>query len=209
MTAFAYRERLALAALLEHLGPDAPTLCEGWTTADLTAHLLVRERRPDLLLSVLLPPTIRWSEQIRRRLRDSHSFPELVELLRRPPVWSLLSNPLTDEVANTVEFFVHHEDVRRAQLGWEPRQLPTGLDAALWRRIWLARMLLRKVPVTVTVSAPGFGQFTAGGGGPTVRLIGAPSELTLFCFGRQKVARVELTGPDEAVTLLRSARLGV
>ena len=30
-------ERAALADLLEQLGPDQPTCCEGWTTRDLTA----------------------------------------------------------------------------------------------------------------------------------------------------------------------------
>jgi hypothetical protein len=37
------RERLELCDLLLELGPDAPTLCEGWTTADLAAHLVLRE----------------------------------------------------------------------------------------------------------------------------------------------------------------------
>ena len=40
-------ERAALADLFVTLGPDQPTLCEGWDTKDLLVHLLVRERRPD------------------------------------------------------------------------------------------------------------------------------------------------------------------
>src|SRR5262249_60545235 len=36
----------ALCDTLERVGPAAPTLCEGWTTADLAAHLVVRERKP-------------------------------------------------------------------------------------------------------------------------------------------------------------------
>ena len=46
MTDVAAAERAALLDLLERLGPDAPTLCEGWATHDLAAHLVVRERRP-------------------------------------------------------------------------------------------------------------------------------------------------------------------
>ena len=42
----AQSERQALCSLLEDRGPLAPTLCEGWTTADLAAHLYVRERKP-------------------------------------------------------------------------------------------------------------------------------------------------------------------
>ncbi|MGJ4074519.1 maleylpyruvate isomerase N-terminal domain-containing protein [Corynebacterium macclintockiae] len=40
-------EREALANLLQQSGPDAPTLCEGWSTRDLAVHLVIREYRPD------------------------------------------------------------------------------------------------------------------------------------------------------------------
>ena len=46
-TRHARAERASLCDLLAEVGPDAPTLCEGWTTALLAAHLVVRERRPD------------------------------------------------------------------------------------------------------------------------------------------------------------------
>ena len=36
-----------------------------------------------------------------------------------------------DELVNTVEFFVHHEDVRRAAPGWTPRSLDRQLEDAL------------------------------------------------------------------------------
>ena len=39
-------ERGRLCDLLLEVGPDAPTLCEGWTAADLAAHLVIRERKP-------------------------------------------------------------------------------------------------------------------------------------------------------------------
>jgi uncharacterized protein (TIGR03083 family) len=41
-TSLLRKERQALCDTLTELGPDAPTLCEGWTTADLAAHLMVR-----------------------------------------------------------------------------------------------------------------------------------------------------------------------
>ena len=43
----AQQERNTLCDLFVELGSEAPTLCEGWSTADLAAHLVVRERRPD------------------------------------------------------------------------------------------------------------------------------------------------------------------
>ena len=46
MTA-ASRERAALVTTMRAVGPDAPTLCGDWTTRDLAAHLVLRERRPD------------------------------------------------------------------------------------------------------------------------------------------------------------------
>jgi uncharacterized protein (TIGR03083 family) len=45
---YAQDERAALAALLHETGPDGPTLCEGWQTRDLAAHLALRARRPGL-----------------------------------------------------------------------------------------------------------------------------------------------------------------
>ncbi|MEN3358667.1 MAG: hypothetical protein V7637_2649, partial [Mycobacteriales bacterium] len=46
MTDHASAERAAVADLLDSLGPDAPTLCEGWSTYDLAAHLALRDRVP-------------------------------------------------------------------------------------------------------------------------------------------------------------------
>ena len=50
------RERWALCDLLTELGPDSPTLCAGWRSADLAAHLLTRERRPDTALGAVEKP---------------------------------------------------------------------------------------------------------------------------------------------------------
>ena len=47
---FARDERIALCDLLDETGPEAPTLCEGWRTLDLAAHLVLREHRPDAAL---------------------------------------------------------------------------------------------------------------------------------------------------------------
>ena len=44
--------RRELCDALLTVGPDAPTLCEGWTTRDLATHLIVRETRPDAALGI-------------------------------------------------------------------------------------------------------------------------------------------------------------
>uniref|UniRef100_UPI0025DDC77B maleylpyruvate isomerase family mycothiol-dependent enzyme n=1 Tax=uncultured Brevibacterium sp. TaxID=189678 RepID=UPI0025DDC77B len=55
MTNFARSERRSLAALLRTVGPDAPTLCEEWTTRDLAVHIVIRDRRPDALVGNAFP----------------------------------------------------------------------------------------------------------------------------------------------------------
>ncbi|MEU5905671.1 TIGR03085 family metal-binding protein [Micromonospora sp. NPDC047467] len=206
---YARAERESLADLLLALGPDAPTINEGWATRDLAAHLVLRERRPDAAGGILLAPLRAYAERVRRRIA-ARPYPELVAQVRRPPVWSPVSNPLTDELVNTVEFFIHHEDVRRAASGWQPRELPRGLQATLWKRAGpLARMTLRRFPADLYVQAPGYGEISVGRGGEPLRLVGAPAELTLFLSGRQRVARVQLDGPAASTRQLRDASLGM
>ena len=45
----------AMCDTLEKFGPDAPTLCEGWTTLDLAAHLVAREARADAAIGLVVP----------------------------------------------------------------------------------------------------------------------------------------------------------
>ncbi|HYN97200.1 MAG TPA: TIGR03085 family metal-binding protein, partial [Pilimelia sp.] len=155
MTRYAQAERRALADLLAAVGPDAPTLCEGWTARDLAAHLVVRERRPDAAAGLVLPPLRGWGDKVRAE-QALTPYAEIVDRVRHPPRWSPVSNPLTDEVANGLEFFIHHEDVRRAVPGWQPRRLPAEQEAVLWRRAkGVARLALRRFRGAVLVQAPG------------------------------------------------------
>src|SRR5919112_5833467 len=130
MTRFARDERRALCDTLLSTGPDAPTLCEGWTTRDLAAHLVLRDRRPDAELGRQVPFLAGHAAAVRDGVRGTE-WTELVDLVRSgPPVWSPARLGRLDEAMNTAEMFVHHEDVRRAQPEWSPRSLPEGLEAA-------------------------------------------------------------------------------
>ncbi len=210
MTRYAQLEREGLADQLLSVDPEAPTLCQGWTAQDLAAHLVVRERRGDAAPGIMIKVFAGWTEHVRRQYRDGHPYPELVEMVRREPWWSPMRIPALDEVTNLLEFFVHREDVRRAQPQWQPRSLDQGLERALWQRLRpLARFRLRTVRADVTVNAPGFGSTRAGAGGPEVRISGAPGELALYFFGRPEVARLDMTGPEELVTNLRHHRYEV
>jgi uncharacterized protein (TIGR03085 family) len=204
---WARSERHALCDLLLRTGPDAPTLCQGWTTGDLAAHLVVRERRPDAAPGIVVPLLAGYTERIQRQLRSATPFPQLVELLRQgPPAWSPLAWPGVESAANTVEFFVHHEDVRRAQEGWTPRALPSALEEELWRRLKMGRFTLRRLPVEVTLAEPDGRTQRLTKGGRQARVHGLPSELTLWTVGRKDAAQVELTGEAEAVNVLSQAR---
>uniref|UniRef100_UPI0007E526AE TIGR03085 family metal-binding protein n=1 Tax=Streptomyces albus TaxID=1888 RepID=UPI0007E526AE len=114
MSTHAKRERLLLADLLETHGPEAPTLCEGWRTRDLAAHVVVRERRGDAAGGLVIKPLAARLERVQSEFA-AKPYDELVQLIRTgPPRLSPFALKQVDEAANTVEFFIHAEDVRRA-----------------------------------------------------------------------------------------------
>lgn len=209
MARYAQEERETFADTLAAVGPDAPTMCGDWTTRDLAAHIVLRDRHPVAAAGILVKPLSGVTERVQRGIAG-RDYAELVATVRRMPSWSPMSVPTLDEATNTLEFYIHTEDVRRAQPDWRPRQLADGLAEALWRRArGAARLALRRFPATVSVVAPGFGQVEAGAGGPDVVISGDPGELVLFLSGRQRVAHAEVTGPEALVGKLRTARLGV
>lgn len=210
MSTHATRERLHLADLLEHAGPQAPTLCGDWTTRDLAAHLVVRERRADAAGGILLKPLAGRLERVQNEYA-ARPYEELLQLIRTGPArWSPYRLKPVDEGANTVEFFVHGEDVRRAADQWRPRELDPVLQDALWRRLESgARIMARRSPVGAVLRRPDGQTVVARKGTPVVTVTGDPAELLLFAFGRQRVARVETEGDPEAVALLHEARLGI
>lgn len=202
-------ERDELCDLFVARGPDAPTLCEGWSTLDLAAHLVVRENDPRGGLVILGGDRFSGLEHKLMDRARAQGYETLVERLRSgPPAvpWRL---PGLRPLLNTNEWFVHHEDVRRAN-GEGPR-VRADLDAALWpfvRR--MAPMMVRRIKgAGVALSAPGYGEVPAKGTGPSARIEGGPQELMLFLNGRRSVAEVEITGPDEARAAVDAAKLGV
>ncbi|MCP9959353.1 TIGR03085 family metal-binding protein [Streptomyces sudanensis] len=210
MSTHAKRERLVLADLLEAVGPEEPTLCDGWTTRDLAAHLVVRERRPDAAAGVLLEPLRGWLERVQAEFA-AKPYEELVRLFRAgPPRMSPFSLKQVDEGANTVEFYVHAEDVRRARADWAPREIDPVFADALWTRLErTARLMGRRCPVGLVVRRPDGQTAVAHRGTPVVTVTGEPGELTLFLHGRQEAAQVEPAGDADAVDRVLRARLGV
>lgn len=195
----AARERAALADLLEHLGPDAPTCCEGWTTAHLAAHLVVRDTRPDSLPGFGAErlkadnPLTRWSHGLEDRMRTRTPYADVVAKLRSgPPAWSPVRLPGVDRLLNSSEFVIHHEDVRRAQPDWRPRALPVADQDQLWTLVkGFARAVRR--PLVLRRSDATNVAHRAGAPGIAKTVTGEPLELLLWLSGRRDVARVEVS----------------
>ncbi|HYB85731.1 MAG TPA: TIGR03085 family metal-binding protein [Streptosporangiaceae bacterium] len=204
-------ERAALCALLDETGPGAPTLCEGWQTVDLAAHLVLREHRPDAAAGVMGGPLAGHTERVQRTLIARTPYRQLIDEIRNgPPRLSIFSLPGMDERLNTVEYFVHHEDVRRGADGWEPREIPAALSEHLWQRLRGARLIFRKAPVGVELvrddlpADPGSQRvrITASARTPMVTVTGSPAELTMWAMGRTAAARVRLDGSEPDVRKL-------
>lgn len=206
LTRYAREERRLLAELLMRTGPDAPTLCEGWRTADLAAHLYIRERRLDAAPGILFPIFSGYTRRVQRECLERLGWAGLVSAVRSGPPLPLRFAPV-DEQLNTAEYLVHHEDVRRAQPGWEPRELEPGLEDVLWARLRLMAVLARRsAPGPLALETPGRGRVTVRGGGRPVIVTGQPSELLLVVFGRQPAVRVEMAGDPDAVEAVRRAK---
>jgi uncharacterized protein (TIGR03085 family) len=203
----AQSERQTLCNLLESLGPLAPTLCEGWTTSDLAAHLFVRESRPLASPGILLAPFAHITQREMERAKRELGYGGLITRIRSGPPYPMR---LLDAQVNVMEYFVHHEDVRRAEAGWEPRT-DAELDAGLWRLVQrLSRLMARKLSgAGLELVAPGFGTVVAKASEPVAVVTAGPQELVMLLFGRKGAARVQVEGPDAALAAVDSARFGI
>jgi uncharacterized protein (TIGR03085 family) len=213
VTDYSRVERLALCDLFDQVGPSQPTLCEGWDSYDLAVHLYVREADPmagpGIMISALADTTARRMQRAKAR----YSYAEVVGKVRNgPPPVSIFAVPKLGHQLNTTEYFVHHEDVRRAQPGFTVRELPAEQQDGLWKTVRAgAKAMTRKSPTGVVLRRPDGSSSVAKH--PTelgsVTVTGEPAELVLFCFGRQQVADVELEGEAELVEKLRNASFGL
>lgn len=207
MTA-AQRERAALVETMRSVGPDAPTLCGDWTTRDLAAHLVVRERRLDATAGVMVPFLAGYTEKVQRQVTADNDWDELLgKVASGPPLYSPFK--ILDPVANMGEMFIHHEDVRRAQSDWEPRPLDDATVKALGRGLSImARLTLAKAPARVSLRTPQGKQLATAGRGTGLTITGEPAELLLFISGRDAV-RLDFDGEAAIVDAVRAARRGL
>jgi uncharacterized protein (TIGR03085 family) len=210
MTRLARTERDALCDLALELGPDAPTLSGDWTVKDLVVHLLVREGSP-AAIGIVVSPLARITDAASERLaRRDHA--DLVARLRQgPPFYSPFGLGPLDKALNTLEFFVHHEDVRRARDGWEPRELSPHAQDVLWKMVRVSgKGLVRSAKVGVVLERSDTGdRAVLKDAATSVVVRGLPSEVTMFVYGRQAQSQVELEGTEADVAALTGTDLGI
>lgn len=195
------RERQALADLLDAVGPDAKTLCGGWSTRDLAAHLVLREGHP-AAVGIVIPRLSGWTTAHQKKIAAT-PFAAIVERFRNgPPMVSPFRLPGVGSAANTFEYFVHHEDVRRAQRSWVPRVLAAPDQRTLWQHLSTrARLHIRNSPVPVRLQCDDFGAVSVGNTDlpSAVTLTGEPAELVLYVHGRRDESAVDVDGSAESV----------
>jgi uncharacterized protein (TIGR03085 family) len=205
----ARQEREQLCDLALELGSTAPTLCGEWRVQELVAHLLVRERSLIGAPGIVIKPLSGLHDRETARVARSAELPTLVAKLRSAR--SFLGIPGIDQLVNTLEFFVHHEDIRRAQPDWQPRQLDDRSSGVLWKAIGVSgKGLVRPAGVPVTIRNAATGQTTVlRGGSSPVTLTGEVAELVMFLYGRSQTRDLQFEGPEDSVARLKAARLGV
>ena len=204
-------ERAALCDLFMAVGPDAPTLCEGWRTYDLAAHLFIRERRP---LSgpglVMGGAAARLTARILARTKETRAYSDLVARVRTGPPAVLAP---FDKVMNLTEYFVHHEDVRRGAGDNTPRTPAelAAVEAALWKSLQRGgKFMSRPLKGTgLDLMTPAGDVIHARVGTPLATLSGTPGEIVLYLSGRKGAAQVTIGGPPDAVETVRAAKFGL
>ena len=205
---FSSSERAKMVALFHELGPDAPTLCEGWTTRDLAAHLWVRENRLDASVGLFVPALKSHLDKVTEEALE-RDYDEVVDDWGRG---ASKFNPFryVDKVLNAAEHFVHHEDIRRANGRAEAREFSAAAQKELHRPLkMLGPSFLSKSKLPVVLEAEGFPPIVtadkhgvADKGDAVVRVRGSVPEVLLWAFGRD-AAHVQIEG-DES-TIVRSS----
>lgn len=199
MSSLAKEERATLASALRRVGPDAPTLCEGWDASDLAAHIVTRDARPDAMVGKSLPFVGGKAKKAIEQIEDL-DFTELVQRIEAgPPSYSPARLSPVNDLVNATEFYVHTEDVLRAQPDFDPEH-PRRVSEELSKKLWnvnaetMLRAAAYKRRERITYFSPGFGAITVGRSkDPLVTVQGRPEEIVLWAFGRHEKAQVIVT----------------
>ena len=199
------KERAAMCDTFEKFGADAPTLCEGWLTLDLAAHLVAREARSDAAIGLVVPLLAGHLQRVMDKYKE-RGYDPLVAMLRSGPPWMHRTGPLA--TANVTENFIHHEDVRRPA-GEGPRALDREMEDLMWKMLGFGLRKKSLAGVALTLRASDGREKVLTKDGAPVVLTGEPGELVLFMSGRKEAAVVTHDGATDAVAIVLAAELGI
>jgi uncharacterized protein (TIGR03083 family) len=195
------RERQSLADLLDGLTPDQwaqPSLCDGWTVRDVTAHLALAQTGSARALAEL----IRARGSFPRMIRDSarrHACVPTEQLVAeiRAMVGSRRRAPGVSHLEPLLDVLVHTQDVA-LPLGLT-RRMPVDAAATAATRVWTmpwpvstAFPIRRRLRACTLVASD-----TAWSAGTGPRIDGPMEALLLLLTGRT-AALPRLTGPGVA-----------
>jgi len=208
MTSLAKRERVAISQLLRKLGPEAPTLCEGWNSFDLLVHLVSRETRPDAAIGLVLPVFSSYTSKVAEGIK-SRGFENLItEFEQGPKKNSFFAIPGVDNVANSFEFLIHHEDLLRGQPDYSPRVLDENDKKLVWKRFTQSgKLLMRKAKVGI-IAQSDLGTYTIKSGQSCVTIKGDVIDLLLFAYGRKNHVKIEFEGEENAIRIIKETKFG-
>ena len=192
-------EHAALVETFKSADPDAPTLCSGWTTRHLLAHLVQRDRHPLRNAADMIANRKPGEERFMSRLVADAASPAGYEaLIERFAAGPSRRNPINwaGEAVNFLEYVIHHEDVRRGGADpAQPRTLLPGLRYAIWRRLASqAKFAYRQEAGGVILAVPGGERKVVKEGSDPMVISGEPVELALHTYGRAAAAHVTITG---------------
>ncbi|WP_231587399.1 TIGR03085 family metal-binding protein [Corynebacterium comes] len=201
---FSSVERARLADLLIELGPDAPTLCEGWDTRDMAVHLYLRENRPLAAVGMFVPGLSGLLAKASARAGE-RDYAELVRDWAAGP-GRLSPVRYIDRFMNTAEHFIHHEDVRRGDGVARPRDFSAVVQKQLNQILSSsAPRFLRNSATPVILHPTGFPRIVAADqrgvsvdGENVLRVSGNVGELLLWVFGRDAVELTFEGNPEDA-----------
>jgi len=202
-------EREALAVTLRAAGSGARTTIEGWTAADLAAHVVATEKHvgvPTFLGRQLvarygwrLNDTFRRPMELDRRWFARRGFEWALRRIERDGP-ALLARPTVLPVS-LFEIFVHHEDVRRPN-GLPRTSEPPALEPSIAWLLGYHRKLLGSTRLRVVL--PDGPELWGGGRQPGVTVRGEAPEVLLWLAGRREVADVAVEiDPDAARDAIR------
>lgn len=207
---FVAASRDALVAALYAAGPNEPTLVEEWQTQHLAAAVFLKENPHHITERGYGSHAAARTAAITQLGEESSSRKAFYNLVRkiadgpeeaptpsRPSMLSRLRravSPRKPETQNLLlHFFVHTEDVRRAQTRWAPRKLTDAYADALFEQLRdQARKYYANAKTGYVLIRTNGERIVAKRGTAQTFVTGPAGELVLHALGR----------PDHALVLI-------